>query len=104
MFFVRTYKFPIPPSRPQIFLTACTSDNDIPPVTSCCTVFIVSNGANIVFEHAAANPEASVFLSPSARADDLVVEVGVCWLPPRRTLRLRRAYDLGGIEMAFAFV
>ena len=74
-------------------------------MTSCCTVFIVSNGANIVFEHAAANPEASVFLSPSARADDfVVVVVAVCWPPPRRSLRLRRAYGLGGIDMAFAFV
>ena len=44
-----------------------------------------------------------MFFSPSARADDFVVLV-VCWPPPRRSLRLRRAYGLGGIEMAFAFV
>lgn len=35
----------------------------------------MSNGASIVFEHAAARPEASVFLRPSVMADDEVVAV-----------------------------
>ncbi len=37
----------------------------------------MSNGASIVFEQAAARPEASVFLRPSVMADDDVV-AGCC--------------------------
>jgi len=47
----------------------------------CWTVFIVSKGARIVLEQAAARPEARVFLSPSVMAEDdafcLVVVVTV---------------------------
>jgi len=84
-----------------ICLPASRSPSDLPPATCCWTVFIVSNGASIVLEQAAARPEASVFLSPSVTAEDdflgadvVVVEaVGDALLvrPPRgmwRTLGL----------------
>jgi len=65
------YKFRIPPGRLVMIRPASKRPNDFPPSTCCWTVFIVSNGASIVLEHAAAMPEASVFLSPSVTALDL---------------------------------
>jgi len=41
----------------------------IPCRACCCTVLIVSKGAKIVFEHAAAKPDAKLFLKPSEVAD-----------------------------------
>jgi hypothetical protein len=70
-----TYKFATPPSLPQIFLAASTKVKEVPPLTSCCTVLIVSNGANIVLEQAAANPEASVFFRPSVMAEFVGLDV-----------------------------
>eukprot|EP00970_Alexandrium_tamarense_P006456 scaffold1102_cov195-Alexandrium_tamarense.AAC.30 len=75
------------------FLAASISFKDVPPLTSCCTVFIVSNGANNVLEQAAASPDASVFLSPSMMAvlagfvADEALVVAAAALPPRGTLR-----------------
>jgi hypothetical protein len=43
---------------------------DFVPAEACWTVFIVSNGASIVLEHAAARPDARVLLSPSTIAED----------------------------------
>jgi len=54
-----------------IFLPASRSPSDFPPLACCWTVFIVSNGASIVLEQAAASPEASVFFSPSVTAFDV---------------------------------
>lgn len=47
----------------------------------CCTVFIVSKGAKIVFEHAAAKPDAKLFLKPSEAADGKAFLFA--WPPPR---------------------
>ena len=80
----------------MICLPASRSPSDLPPATCCWTVFIVSNGASIVLEQAAARPEASVFLSPSVTADDgflgvvvvgAVVEDALLVRPPRGMVR-----------------
>jgi len=68
------YKLNIPPGRDVTCFPASSKPSDFSDVTCCWTVFIVSNGANIVLLHAAAKPEASVFFRPSVMAVDFVVE------------------------------
>eukprot|EP00984_Skeletonema_dohrnii_P021973 scaffold11092_cov66-Skeletonema_dohrnii-CCMP3373.AAC.1 len=64
------YRLSIPPGRLTTCRVASSNPRDLPPETCCCTVLSVSNGASIVLEQAAARPEASVFLRPSAMADE----------------------------------
>jgi hypothetical protein len=64
------YRFPNPPGRDAMSLPASIIPMDFVPADACCTVLIVSNGASIVLEHAAARPDARVLLRPSTRADD----------------------------------
>ena len=64
------YKFNIPPGLEVIIFVAWYNDIDDSVWTCCWTVFIVSNGASIVLEHAAARPDASVFFRPCFSAVD----------------------------------
>mmetsp|Transcript_5762 Transcript_5762/g.12586 ORF Transcript_5762/g.12586 Transcript_5762/m.12586 type:complete len:164 (+) Transcript_5762:818-1309(+) len=101
------YMLNIPPGRLLIIFPASMRPRDLSPTTFCWTVFMVSNGASIVLEHAAARPEARVFLSPSVTAVDdfLVVDVVVVEAdgdetrvrPPRGMLRTA----LDGLTMSW---
>jgi len=103
------YKFSIPPGLLVIILLASNIEIDESDWTCCCTVFNVSNGASIVLEHAAANPDASVFLRPCVIAVDdfdvcfdVVVAVDVAALPPRG---IARTDDLCGCtDTSFLFI
>mmetsp|Transcript_15193 Transcript_15193/g.20740 ORF Transcript_15193/g.20740 Transcript_15193/m.20740 type:complete len:125 (-) Transcript_15193:416-790(-) len=65
------YNSHMPPFRLQITDTASINPKASPePLYFCCTVLMVSNGANNALEHAAANPEARLFFKPSVTADE----------------------------------